>query len=333
MNEYVNPIYRPRIHDFGDEYHLPDVDTDDGLPMTKVKKIRRKYQNWFDYVDAVNLYDEYLDNLCAKYGGENKFKLAMLLGQVHEYLPNYPTLKKSKRNRYYRKNRIPRIETEPIYFEPIPIEEINKLPHSRVKVRLVNDRKIDSLYDGYGNLESTVENTVQSLTMLERYWVANRDRINKLKGSKKKKAKLQRALDRRTIKISLNYRSITDMIAMYDKAKRDKFFNNNVVKAGNVSLYKGAYIETGDEDHIAILEDLRSIGVVFSRLTKSRTKVIRQKIEKKMRSNKKRRKLDKKNRKLENQFAREMSHGMYDDYESFTSDMVEMTGNRRFDKY
>jgi hypothetical protein len=96
MNEYVNQIYRPRIHDFGDEYHLHDVDTDDGLPMTKVKKIRRKYQNWFDYVDAVNLYDEYLDNLCAKYGGENKFKLAMLLGQVHEYLPNYPTLKKSK---------------------------------------------------------------------------------------------------------------------------------------------------------------------------------------------------------------------------------------------
>jgi hypothetical protein len=52
-----------------------------------------------------------------------------------------------------------------------------------------------------------------------------------------------------------------------------------------------------------------------------------------MRSNKKRRKLEKKNRKLENQFAREMSHGMYDDYESFTSDMVEMTGSRRFDKY
>jgi hypothetical protein len=332
MNEYINPIYRPRLHDFGDDYHLPDVETDESLPMTKVKKIRRKYQNWFDYLDAVNLYDEYIDSLYAKYGGESKFRLAMLLGEVHEYIPNYPHIKKTRKNKYYRKNRIPRIIQEPIHFDPIPVEEIANLPHAKVKVRLVNDRKIDSLYDGYGNIEASLESTIGSISMLERYWVANNERIARMKGSKKKKQRLKRALERKTLKISLNYRSITDMIAMYDKEKRDKFFCNNK-SSGNLVYYKGTYVPTDDEDHLSIVESLRSIGVVFSKLTKSRTKLIREKIERKMSKGKKRRKLDKKNRKKEDKFAREMSHGMFDDYVSFENEMRNMTGSRRFDKY
>ena len=133
MYEYKNPSFIPRIHDFGDDYHLPDVDEDNGaLPMVQVKKIRRRYQNWFDYLDACNLYDEYVTQLKNKYGGDTQFKLAMLMGQVREYIPNYPQLKKNRRNRYYYKNRIPRIEREPVEFEEAKPEEIANLPDPQI---------------------------------------------------------------------------------------------------------------------------------------------------------------------------------------------------------
>ena len=62
MYEYKNPMYEPRIHDFGDSYHLPDVKTDDETEslLVRVKKIRRRYTNWFDYTDACRLYDRVL---------------------------------------------------------------------------------------------------------------------------------------------------------------------------------------------------------------------------------------------------------------------------------
>jgi len=333
MNEYSNQLYEPKIHDFGDDYHLPDVDLgDDDIPMTKVKKIRRKYQNWFDYLDAVNLYDEYVTNLKEKYGGEAKFKLAMLLGQVREYLPNYPKLRKSKRNRYYRKNKIPRIEREEVQFDPIPIEEIDKLPHSRVKVKLVGGRKIDSLYDGYRSLQSSLESTLNEFDMIQAYWVRNNERIRKLKGSKKRKRQLKRELNRKTLKISLQYRSISDILALDEKRKRDKFFNRDKYEDHTI-YYKGGWVTAGDQEHLDIVEKLKSIGVVFSKITKSQTKLIKKRISKKYGSKKKRRKLEKKNRKLDDKFIQDISGGMFNDYAQFETDMKELTGSRRFDKY
>lgn len=333
MNEYSNPIYEPKIHDFGDDYHLPDVDLgDESIPMTKVKKIRRKYQNWFDYLDAVNLYDEYVTNLKEKYGGEAKFKLAMLLGQVREYLPNYPKLRKSKRNRYYRKNRIPKVEREEIHFDPIPVEELDKLPHAKVKVRLVGGRKIDCLYDGYRTIRGSLETTLNEFDMLQAYWVRNTERIDKLKGGKKRKKRLRRELNRKTLKISLQYRSISDMLALDEKRRKDKFFNRNEYENHSM-FYKGGWVTVGDQEHLDIVEKLKSIGVVFSKITRSQTKLIKKRISKKYGSRKKQRKLAKKNRKADNKFIQEISGGMFNDYAQFESDMKELTGSRRFDKY
>ena len=63
MYEYSNPIYEPRIHDFGDSYHEPDIKTDSETEslLYRVKKIRRKYTNWFDYTEACSLYDSYME--------------------------------------------------------------------------------------------------------------------------------------------------------------------------------------------------------------------------------------------------------------------------------
>lgn len=336
MNVYQNQLYIPRVHDFGDDYHLPDVDEDiNQLPMTKVKKIRRRYQNWFDYLEACNLYDNYVSGLKEKYGGDSNFKIALLLGQVREYLPNYPELKKNKRNRYYYKHRIPKIYIEDFEFKPVPIDEINNLPKSKVRVRIDNCKAINEIYDSTESfLRSSIAQITDELDMLNAYWIRNSERIERMKCGKTKKKKLKNQLKRKTLRISLQYRSLSDMVALHEKEKRDKFFG---VNQGNesVMLYKGSYVTSAEQDQIDLIERLKNMGVVFSKLTKASTKVMRKKILKKSGklSSKKQRKREKKNRKKEEKFVQEFSGNMYNDYAEFESAMRDLTGSRRFDKY
>ena len=336
MNVYKNPEYIPRVHDFGDDYHLPDVDEDiDQLPMTKVKKIRRRYQNWFDYLEACNLYDNYVSGLKEKYGGEARFKLALLLGEVREYIPNYPELKKNKRNRYYYKHRIPKVYIEDFEFEHVPIDEIEKLPKSKVTVKLDGKRIMNELYDSTeAFMHSSIAQITNELETLNAYWIRNSERIEKMKCGKTKKKKLKNQLKRKTLRLSLHYRSLSDMVALAEKKKRDKFFGTGMDDE-SVAFYKGRYVSTADQDQLDIVEYLKSLGVVFSKLTRSSTKLIRKKILKRSGeiSKKKQRKKDKKRRKAEEKWVREMSGGNYNDYAEFESAMVNLTGSRRFDKY
>lgn len=335
MNEYQNPMYEPRIHDFGDDYHQPDVTLDlDNTSMAAVKKIRRRYQNWFDYQDACTLYDAYVSKLKEKYGGDAQLRLAMLLGKVREYIPNYPQLRKNKRNRYYRKNRIPRETEHEFTFEPVPIEELNKLPKAKVKVRLDGSKKINMIYDSTASLlNSSIAQITNELDMLNAYFIRTKDRIERMKCGKKKKKRLKRNLNRKTVRMSLEYRSISDMLALHEKRKRDKFFNRDEENT-NLAYYKGSFVSLADQNQLDVTTRLKNLGVVFSKLTKSRTKLIRKKLHgTKTKSEKKRRKKMKKNAKLESKFIRKISNDRFNDYKEFETAMSEMTSSRRFDKY
>lgn len=335
MYEYKNPSFIPRIHDFGDDYHLPDVDEDNkALPMVQVKKIRRRYQNWFDYLDACNLYDEYVTQLKNKYGGDTQFKLAMLMGQVREYIPNYPQLKKNRRNRYYYKNRIPRIEREPVEFEEAKPEEIANLPDPKVKVKLANAKKIDTLYSRSADFTSnSIAQIAGELDMLNAYWIRNSERIESMKVGKKRKKRLKRSLNRKTLKISLQYRSISDILAMDAKRRKDKFFNR-LEEDSNLGYYKGSFVSMAEQDQLEITEQLKSLGVVFSKLTKSSTKLIRNKLLKRSKEgSKKKRKKRRKMAKLDAEFAMDISGDYYSNYKELEEGLAEMTGSRRFDKY
>lgn len=335
MYEYKNPSFIPRIHDFGDDYHLPDVDEDnEALPMVQVKKIRRRYQNWFDYLDACNLYDEYVTQLKNKYGGDTQFKLAMLMGQVREYIPNYPQLKKNRRNRYYYKNRIPRIDREPVEFEEAKPEEIANLPDPKVKVKLANAKKIDTLYSRSADFTSnSIAQIAGELDMLNAYWIRNSERIESMKVGKKRKKRLKRSLNRKTLKISLQYRSISDILAMDAKRRKDKFFNR-LEEDSNLGYYKGSFVSMAEQDQLEITEQLKSLGVVFSKLTKSSTKLIRNKLLKKSKEgSKKKRKKRRKMAKLDAEFAMDISGDYYSNYKELEEGLAEMTGSRRFDKY
>lgn len=83
--------------DFGDNYYERGMaDT----PLLKeAKKIRRRYNDFFDFCDAMEVYKEYMELLGEKYGSVKIVKQSAKEGMIDEYVPPKPKLKNTKKNR------------------------------------------------------------------------------------------------------------------------------------------------------------------------------------------------------------------------------------------
>jgi len=98
-NIFPEYLFNPMINDFGEDYYSKGV-SNDPLIM-KAKSIRRKYSNYFDYIDAINLYNEYIELLIDKYGSWSLIKNSYKVGMLDEILPPRPRLKKNRKNKEY----------------------------------------------------------------------------------------------------------------------------------------------------------------------------------------------------------------------------------------
>ena len=335
MNVYTDYDFEPIANVFeGDDYHLPDSETFDPSYMGRVKKIRRRYRNYFDYQDAVDLYNDYMKNLVQRYGGKKRFQIQYLIGNVHEYIPNFPECRKNKRNKWIKKNRLSREDLEPktpdlscLDMTPIPRE------HCNVKIAINNNSDVpDELPRSRDVTDSMVSRITSELDIIDQYYHEQRLKIEKMKGSRKKKERLKSVLNRKALRMSGYYRCLTDRIAEYDKAKKDKFFGIEHA-SGDMVQYKGTMFTMAEADEHATLDKLKECGVVFSHLSKRQMKIIRPADDKKS-MKKKRKKLEKKykkNRKDEEKFMLDLSNGEYGDFNSFANEMGELTGSRRWD--
>lgn len=329
--EYSNPIYEPRIHDFGDSYHMPDVITDEETEslLYRVKKIKRKYTNWFDYTEACKLYDDYMTHLFDKYGGKDQFDLQCLLGRMNDYIPNYPELRKTRKNKYYRKNRITKDMVE---FDEVEIDnsfldpefEEDTCSENDVKIKIKNDKIVNDIYNDlsrFGNINT--DSIVHDLNLIDDWFRNKRERIERIKGNKKKKRNKLRKLNRTAMRMSLNYRSLTDRINLYDKERRDKFLGIEP-KSYQVIQYKGTMCSTANLEELEVIDDLKRIGVNLNKLDLKKLKVIR--LSKKAKKKKK-----KKNKRKEDKFIDRFTSGEFDDFEEYQEEMLKLTGSRRFD--
>ena len=84
-------------NDFGDNYYKRGLA--DSPLLKEAKRIRRKYNDFFDYSDAMETYQEYMDMLAEKYGSIKTVKLSAKHGTLDEYVPPKPRLKNTKKNR------------------------------------------------------------------------------------------------------------------------------------------------------------------------------------------------------------------------------------------
>lgn len=109
-------IFNPVYNDFGDDYYQMGISSD---PLVvKARSLRRKYSNYFDYVQAMNTYNDYMELLGEKYGGKSIIKNLLKAKRKAEYnqdydtfqaydafiediIPDKPELKNKKKNREF----------------------------------------------------------------------------------------------------------------------------------------------------------------------------------------------------------------------------------------
>ena len=85
-------------NDFDDNYYQRGLA--DSKLLKDAKKIRRKYNDFFDYVDALETYREYVALLEEKHGIPIKsIRLGASTGLIDDYVPPKPKLKNTKKNR------------------------------------------------------------------------------------------------------------------------------------------------------------------------------------------------------------------------------------------
>ncbi len=92
-------LFNPMVNDFDEDYYSKGVSNDPLI--VKAKSLRRKYSNYFDYIDAITLYNEYIDLLIDKYGSWSIIKNNYKVGLLDDILPAKPKLKRNRRNKEY----------------------------------------------------------------------------------------------------------------------------------------------------------------------------------------------------------------------------------------
>ena len=101
---YPDFLFNPLFNDFEDNYYSRSFASDELTSM--VKKLRRRYSNFFDWVDAMEIYNEYMDKLIEKYGSMRVIKNSMKADLMEDAVPARPRLKNTKRNRQFSKTGI-----------------------------------------------------------------------------------------------------------------------------------------------------------------------------------------------------------------------------------
>lgn len=92
-------LFEPMFNDHEDKYFEIGISED---PLVKkARSLRKKYSNYFDYLDALHVYYEYIDLLIDKYGSWSVVKNTYKVGLLEDVLPSKPRLKKSRRNKEY----------------------------------------------------------------------------------------------------------------------------------------------------------------------------------------------------------------------------------------
>lgn len=92
-------LFKPSFNNFNDNYYNQSFADDDST--SKVKKLKRRYGDFFEYMDAMAIYNEYMERLVQKYGSMRVIRNSMELGTLDEAVPSKPKLKNNRKNKRF----------------------------------------------------------------------------------------------------------------------------------------------------------------------------------------------------------------------------------------
>lgn len=140
-----NTVYMQSSLEFYDEFYN---DEDASEELKAARQIRRVYKVYIDYLNAVQIRNDYIDSLVEKYGGEDEFQKKMSMGMVKDWIPLKPVLsKKCPEYELYLSGMLP------VTCETLSEEEINKIYETNLKEMEGVEAEIDyQVEDHIGNI-------------------------------------------------------------------------------------------------------------------------------------------------------------------------------------
>lgn len=92
-------LFKPVFNDFGDDYYEKSF-VQNGVQL-EAKKLRRRYNDFFQWQNALSIYYNYMQTLVNKWGSLKTIKNSVEEGSMPDFVPSKPKLKNTKKNRYY----------------------------------------------------------------------------------------------------------------------------------------------------------------------------------------------------------------------------------------
>lgn len=96
-DQFPDFLFKPQKNEFGDSYYQKAMSA--SKHGAAIAMLRKKYNNFYDYMDALSIYQEYMEDLIDRYGTWQMLKVGVENGVIHENLPTMPRLKNTKRNK------------------------------------------------------------------------------------------------------------------------------------------------------------------------------------------------------------------------------------------
>lgn len=134
---YPDFLFNPVFNDFGDDYYNKSFAENE--MMSSIKKLRRRYNDYYDWIDAMDIYSDYMEHLVDMYGSMKVIKNGLKNDCIPEPVPGKPKLKMTRRNKQFMRAGI--VPTMKLVDDPIPKDEL--LAIARQAIPNANGDSID----------------------------------------------------------------------------------------------------------------------------------------------------------------------------------------------
>ena len=313
-NVYSNPEFNSQVNDFGDEYHQPDpvIDIEDKEMLEQIKSLKRRYRDFGEYCDAMDLFDAYIRQIVDRYGGKKQFRLFNQLGMVKEYIPFVPTLRRTKTNKLYIDKGLPRVQTDRLDTSHIELPSIDETEDVDVSFKL-KDQK-DKIFDSKVK-DSTRNKVAQDIEQIERFY----------KGKVKHPTRLSKKVQKERI---LRQKFLKDDYVPVSKLEEEYYHRKDlgqyeIIDPDALVYYKGVTIGKLEAEELETRDILNELGfnLGINALGKKSRKVVK----KAKKKSKKEKKKKKKEVKMSKKYMESFSKGnvqTFDEYERAMLNLV-----------
>lgn len=310
---FLTEVY---VVDFGDNYHRLSDEPSTELER-EARKIRRKYKNIAEYMNALAVYREYMALLALKHGGPELFKIKLKNDLIEDFVPPKPTLKKNKINKLLLKKKIivsrakvNKIDKEKLE-EIIKSNEENKLPlrPDLVKVKEKVDPVAKKIIkkDDFNKVSLKKVKNISHIDFLEEYFRTKNKMENK---------------DKESTHISLSKIASGE----YEDLIKDTREEDEVI------FYRGNYMNRETVQDLQMYQQLGELGWNSLKIMKDKgvSKRITKILKNQNKKNKKKKK--KKKKKVDDFLVQVMVDNDYDSFEEYEREMLDFTAKNIFGK-